>query len=78
MLHAIMMLRVIGDVPSALRVSIKGSRSRLTFPDALNKFPKVNDVLRNLKLTYCEVSHLKVRELKSLTSESSATAKSHI
>ena len=48
MLHAVMMLRVIGDVPSALGVSIKGSRSRLTFPDALNKFPKVNDVLRSL------------------------------
>ena len=48
MLHAIMVLRVIRDVPSALRVSVKGSRSRLTFPDALNKFPKVNDVLRSL------------------------------
>ena len=37
-----------------------------------------NCKVSHLKLTYCEVSHLKVRELKSLTSESSATAKSHI
>ena len=37
-----------------------------------------NCKVSHLKLTYCEVSHLKVRELQSLTSESSATAKSHI